>query len=138
MMELRPYQLDVIAECHRVIAAGHKRPLIVAPTAAGKTVIAAAIIQDALAKQMSVLVLAHTREIIKQTAAKIVRAQHRARHHPGRLHDEPDEPVQIASIQTLWTRAMRTRRMELPPADLLIIDEAHHCPATTYRKLIGA
>jgi len=137
-MELRPYQLDVIAECHRVIAAGHKRPLIVAPTAAGKTVIAAAIIQDALAKQMSVLVLAHTREIIKQTAAKLF--AHNIEHGiiQAGFMTRPDEPVQIASIQTLWTRAMRTRRMELPPADLLIIDEAHHCPATTYRKLIGA
>jgi len=33
---------------------------------------------------------------------------------------------------------MRTGRMELPPADLLIIDEAHHCPANTYRKIIDA
>jgi superfamily II DNA or RNA helicase len=28
--------------------------------------------------------------------------------------------------------------MELPPADLLIIDECHHCPAQTYRKIIDA
>ena len=41
-------------------------------------------------------------------------------------------------MQTLWMRAMRTNRMELPPADLLIIDEAHHCPANTYRKIIDA
>ena len=33
---------------------------------------------------------------------------------------------------------MRTNRMELPSADLLIIDEAHHCPANTYRKIIDA
>ena len=26
--------------------------------------------------------------------------------------------------------------MPLPAADLLIIDEAHHCPANTYRKII--
>ena len=29
-------------------------------------------------------------------------------------------------------------RMELPPADILIIDECHHCPAQTYRKIIDA
>ena len=28
--------------------------------------------------------------------------------------------------------------MELPQADLLVIDEAHHCPAGTYRKIIDA
>jgi DNA repair protein RadD len=45
--------------------------------------------------------------------------------------------VQVASIQTLWTRAMRLERMPLPAADLLIVDEAHHCPAETYRKIIA-
>lgn len=28
--------------------------------------------------------------------------------------------------------------MPLPPADLVIIDEAHHCPATTYKAVIDA
>jgi DNA repair protein RadD len=28
--------------------------------------------------------------------------------------------------------------MPLPPADLLVIDEGHHCPAATYRKIIEA
>ena len=28
--------------------------------------------------------------------------------------------------------------MELPTADLLVIDEAHHTPASTYRKIIDA
>lgn len=44
---LRPYQLDVIAECDRIIANGTRRIIIVAPTGAGKTIIAAAIIKAA-------------------------------------------------------------------------------------------
>ena len=28
--------------------------------------------------------------------------------------------------------------MDLPPADLLVVDEAHHCPAETYGKIINA
>ena len=47
-----------------------------------------------------------------------------------------DQSVQVASIQTLWSRAMRTDRMALPATDLLIVDEAHHCPANTYRQII--
>ena len=39
-------------------------------------------------------------------------------------------------MQTLWARAVRTSRMELPPADLIIIDEATTAPAYTYRKII--
>jgi DNA repair protein RadD len=85
-----------------------------------------------------VLVLAHTREIIKQTSAKLF--EHGIEHgiiQAGYM-TRPYEPVQVASIQTLWARAVRGNRMELPAADLLIIDESHHCPATTYRKIIDA
>ena len=84
MTELRPYQRDVIADIEREIAAGKRRIIAVAPTGAGKTVVAASIINDAVAKGQRVLVLAHTREIIQQTSAETVRLRHRARHHPGR------------------------------------------------------
>jgi superfamily II DNA or RNA helicase len=42
---LRPYQIDIIAQFHEAIAAGKRHILLVAPTGAGKTVIAAAIIR---------------------------------------------------------------------------------------------
>ena len=45
--ELRPYQVDVIDRVAAEIAAGRRKPLIVAPTGSGKTVIAAAIIAEA-------------------------------------------------------------------------------------------
>jgi DNA repair protein RadD len=82
--------------------------------------------------------LAHTREIIKQTAEKLF--AHEIEHGivQAGFVSKPWLPVQIASVQTLWTRAMRTNRMALPPADLLIVDECHHAPASTYRKIIAA
>jgi superfamily II DNA or RNA helicase len=46
--------------------------------------------------------------------------------------------VQIASIQTLHARAARSRKIELPPASLVIIDEAHHVRARTYMWLVQA
>jgi len=101
-------------------------------------VIASDIIQAEVALCRRVLVLAHRREIITQTSRK--------------LHDQgiengiiaagfmphPLEAVQVASIQTLDRRAIRTGTVDLPPADLLVIDEAQHCPASTYRKIIDA
>lgn len=138
MIKLRPYQSDVFAKCERVIAAGQRRPLVVAPTGSGKTVLATAIIQDAIKKGRRVLVLAHTREIIKQTSAKLF--AHGINHGiiQAGFMTRPEEPVQVASIQTLWTRAVRAQRMLLPAADVLIVDEAHHCPATSYRKIVAA
>jgi Type III restriction enzyme, res subunit len=71
MTELRTYQATVVAECERRIVAGERGLIIVAPTGSGKTIIAAALIKDAVTKGLRVLVLAHTREIIKQTSLKL-------------------------------------------------------------------
>ena len=135
-MNLRPYQGIVIAECNQTIANGQRRPLIVAPTGAGKAVIAAAIIKTAVADQRRVLVLGHTREIIKQTSLKLSGYQVEHGIIQADLVGNSNQSVQVASIQTLWSRAMRTDRMALPATDLLVIDEAHHCPANTYRQII--
>jgi DNA repair protein RadD len=134
MTELRPYQRDVIADIEREIAAGNRRIITLAPTGAGKTVVAAAIINDAVAKGQRVLVLAHTREIIKQTSLKL--SAYNIEHGiiQAGLVADPAQPVQVASIQTLWSRAMRRSIMPLPPANFLIVDECHHCPAEPIAK----
>jgi DNA repair protein RadD len=137
-LQLRPYQLDVINQCWQKLAAGVSRICLVAPTGSGKTVIAAEIIRSAVAKGKRVLVLAHTREIIKQTSLKLNAA--------GIAHGiimatdtvRPYEPVQVASVQTYWPRVMRTKRMDPPPADLVIVDECHHIRARTWFKIIDS
>jgi ERCC4-related helicase len=68
MTELRPYQLDVINQCRQKLAAGVSNICLVAPTGSGKTVIAAEIIRNAVAKGKRVLVLAHTREQARPTS----------------------------------------------------------------------
>ena len=137
-IELRPYQIDVIDEFERTVAAGSRQVLCVAPTGSGKTIIGAAIIKQFVAKWQNVMVLAHRREIISQTSEKLT--AHGIRHGiiQAGISPRPMERVQVASIQTLWSRAMRSDVMDLPPADLLVIDEGHHCPAQTYRKIIEA
>lgn len=52
MTLLRPYQREVVAEVEQRIAAGERRIIVVAPTGAGKTVIAAAIIEAAIASDL--------------------------------------------------------------------------------------
>ena len=136
--ELRTYQRDVIAEFERQVAAGKRRIITVAPTGAGKTVIVADIIRGFVGNYKSVVVLAHRREIIGQTSDKL---RERGIAHGiimAGTQQRPLEAVQVAAIQTLHRRAIHSDAMQLPPADLLVIDEAHHCPANTYRKIIDA
>jgi DNA repair protein RadD len=138
MTNLRPYQIDGIAAIDAAIAAGKRSPLLVSPTGAGKTVIFAAITKRAAAKGLRVIVLAHRREIIAQTSLKL--SANGVEHGIIRagLVMDLEQNVQVCSIQTLWARAIRTNKIPLPPADLLIIDEAHHVPARTYRKIVEA
>jgi DNA repair protein RadD len=136
-VELRPYQSDISAEFEHHVERGDPSILLVAPTGSGKTVIAAAIIAGCTRR---VLVIAHRREIVNQTSDKLT-----ARGIPHGIIQAGDEKklrpmaaVQIASIQTLHARAIRSSTMLMPLADLLIIDEAHHACAMTYKKVVEA
>jgi ABC-type uncharacterized transport system substrate-binding protein len=61
-------------------------------------------------------VLAHRREIVGQTSAKL--QAHGIPHGiiQAGVPERPLESVQVASIQTLHARAVRSDRMQLPPA----------------------
>jgi superfamily II DNA or RNA helicase len=135
MTELRPYQAEVAAEFERLVAQGKRRVIVVAPTGSGKTVIASAIIA---ATPRRTLVISHRREIVKQTSDKLTAAG--VSHGVIQAGDEkklrPMAAVQVASIQTLHSRAIRSSTMLMPIADLVIIDEAHHACAVTYRKIL--
>jgi DNA repair protein RadD len=137
-IELRPYQQEVVDEYGRMVAAGTRRIIIVAPTGAGKTVIAAEIIKRAAAAHKEILFVAHRNELLTQARDKlktfgidpgIIKA--------GRDKDaRPMAAVQVAGIQTLHARAVRAKSMELPPADVLFVDEAHHVRARTYQAIV--
>jgi superfamily II DNA or RNA helicase len=116
-MELRAYQEDVIAKVDEC-----KRPLIVAPTGSGKTVIASAIIQRHPNKH--VLFLAHRRELIHQPVATLKKCGVEAGYILAGMDANHMAQVQVGSIQTLTSRYVRGDR-DLPYADIVFIDEAH-------------
>ena len=130
------------AEPFRKIAAaqdkGKRHIILVLPTGSGKTVAAAAIVKRAIENRQRVLFLCHRRELISQASRKL--------HSLGVDHGiiqagfspRPGVPVQVASVQTLHARAIRSTAMDLPPADMVVVDEAHHVHARTYQRLLLA
>lgn len=123
---LRPYQEEAIAELRKVI---HRRPVYVAPTGSGKTVVAAAIVRLALERGKRCLFVAPSREVVFQSAEKMGRAG-------VFMAEESDlhSPVIVASAQTLDSRIRNDK--PTPAADLLIIDEAHHACAESWIRIV--
>ena len=128
MSELRDYQATAVEQIERT-----PKGLYVLPTGGGKTVIAGTVIELAVQRGDRVLVLTHRREILKQTSSKL--AIEHGLIQAG-LNIDLRYRVQVASMQTLWARCMRTDRLSLPLADLIIIDEAHHVAAYTWQAII--
>lgn len=130
-MNLRDYQHKAISDLRSAMQQGARAPLLCLPTGGGKTVILATIAAQAAAKGRRVLILVHRRELIHQTASKLAWAglDHGiiAAGHPA-----SDHAVHVASVQTL---VRRLPHMQWQPS-LVIIDEAHHAAAGSWRKIL--
>ena len=130
-MPLRPYQEQAIASV-RIAVMQSDKALLVMPTGSGKTVVFSEICRLANEKNKKVLILVHRRELVTQASDKLTKA--------GVEHgiiaagfDPSDQPVQVASVQTL---IRRLNTSSFTP-DLIIIDEAHHAVAGSWDKIIG-
>src|SRR5262249_12714861 len=137
-MELYDYQKDVIAKIEAFLASSVSRICLQAATGSGKTVIAAELIKRAVAVRQPVVFIAHRLELITQASKKLLRfdIDHAIIKAGFEMH--LGKKVQIASVQTLFTRAVRNKRIDLPPADWVFIDEAHHSRAMTYMAIVKA
>jgi hypothetical protein len=74
-LELRPYQRAAIDAIYDYFAAETGHPLLVLPTASGKSLVMAAFIQEVLAQWPAerIVILTHVRELISQNFAELIR-----------------------------------------------------------------
>lgn len=132
-MSLRPRQHQALADLRAAYKAGFRAPILVAPTGFGKTHTAAEIIRSAIEKGRTVWFLAHLREILFATSAKLRDEGIDHCYIMAGMPERPDAPVQIVMVQTA---ARRLGRYAQP--GLVIIDECHLAAADTYGKVIEA
>jgi len=133
-LTLRPYQEQAITAVEEALRRGVRRPLIVLPTGTGKTVVFASLIAR---RGGSALVLAHRDELLRQAAEKLKVADPTLGLGVGFVQagrDDTRAPVIVGSVQTL---ARQSRLARLPRwFDTVVVDEAHHAGARSYRRII--
>ena len=127
MLVLRPYQEQAKAAVYEHLRTRDDNPCAVVPTAGGKTPIMASICKDSVVQWNGrVLILAHVKELLQQTADKLNTVCPEVAfgvYSAGLKRRDTTHPVIVAGIQSVYRRAC-----ELDAFNLVMVDEAHLIP----------
>lgn len=132
-MLLRPRQ-KLFVERSLAALSTRDNTLGVAPTGAGKTIMLSAVTGNMTGDGAKACVLAHRDELTSQNRAKFARV------NPGIGTSVVDATAKSWEGQVTFAMAPTLSRASnlaaMPKLDLLVIDEAHHAIAESYRRII--
>ena len=139
MLTLRPYQQAAIAAIYGYFQENKGNPIVILPTAAGKSLVAASFIEGVLKSwpDQRILIVTHVRELIAQNHAEMIGLWPEAPagiYSAGLGKREARARILFAGIQSIHRRAA-----EIGHTDLVLIDEAHLIPgnsSTMYRRFL--
>lgn len=139
-MELRDYQRESVDAIYRYFEESDGNPLIVSPTASGKSYMMASFIHEVLEAwpDQRILILTHVKELIQQNYSELVEHWPLAPagiYSAGLRRRDADAQVLFAGIQSIHSRGN-----ELGAFDLILIDECHLAPRksdTMYRRFLN-
>jgi len=129
-IQLRDYQQRDVDALRAQYALGMLGVLFVLPTGGGKTFVFSYIAMNAAAKGTRVLILVHRQELLRQSSDSLYElgVDH------GQIAPKRSmtyDTVQVASVQTAVRRLDKIQK-----PGLIIVDEAHHAAAGSWRKII--
>lgn len=132
MIQLRDYQKQIIEDvAYEFQVQAKDRICAIAPCGAGKTITVGWMAQATAVKNRRTLFLVHRQELIQQSVETFMNMNIRHGVIATKYPRDYEPLVQIGSVQT----AVR-RLDEIPAPDFIVIDEAHHATAGTWRKVI--
>lgn len=141
MLTLRPYQQAAITAIYGYFQTHSGNPLVVIPTAGGKSLVMASFIEGVLKAwpDQRILIVTHVRELIAQNHAEMIGLWPDAPagiYSAGLGKREAQARILFAGIQSIHRRAT-----EIGHTDLVLIDEAHLIPgksSTMYRRFLDS
>jgi DNA repair protein RadD len=129
---LRDYQQDLIDRSRQGILDGSRSILIVAPTGAGKTALAAHILGTSAKRGKRSWFIVHRRELITQSSRTFERTGIKHNIVANGFTQTANEHTSICSIQTL------ARRLDgITQPDIIVWDECHHIASESWSKIFS-
>lgn len=130
---LRDFQAELVTRVRASFQSGKRSPLLVAPCGAGKTVLFSYFTQAVVRKGHRVLLLAHRAELLDQISATLNQFSVPHSFIAAGLPFNPASRVHVGSVMSV------VRRLDkIAHPDVVIIDEAHHSCAGSWKKVVAA
>jgi len=134
-MILRPYQHEAVNKTLDFIKDKKGNPIIIVPTAGGKSLICAELIKRL---NCNILLLSHTKEILEQNSEKLRRLAPEIPFgiYSASLGEKKIRPVTIGQIQSI-AKLVGSNRLSV--FDMVIVDECHRISkneSTQYQRVI--
>ena len=133
---LRVYQSEALRAVRDAYRAGKRRVIVSLPTGTGKTVVFAHF-PRVLNMKKRLLVLAHREELLLQARDKFrsIDPELKVEIEQAGTHAAADAKVVIASVPTLARSGARLSRLQPDEFSIVVVDEAHHAVAPSYRRI---
>lgn len=135
---LLPHQRTALRDLEQFASGRGPAGLVIAPTGAGKSRLLATWLAQRVAEHGErVLWLAHRRSLLQQASGELTRALGRPVPHvtASELGSTTARGV-VVSVASLSARPRALRRWARRGPAWLVLDEAHHAPARSFRTLI--
>ena len=130
-LTLRPFQSELVEVARQCFKSGKKAPLLVAPTGAGKTVLFSYFTKATVEKGNQVMLLAHRAELIDQISSTLDQFQVPHSYISAGMPYDPSAKVHIGSVMSVVRRLGKVTAPKV-----IILDEAHHCAAGSWKKIL--
>lgn len=130
VIELKPHQRIAVRAARE-----NEQGVIVSPAGSGKTIVGLEIIAE---KKLPALILVHRRQLSDQWIERIQSFLGISRKHIGQYSGAKKKigtQVTVALLQSLARKKDLTEIKER--FGTIIVDECHHIPATTFRKVVA-
>ena len=132
-INLREYQKEGVDEIRFSYMKGNDNVLFVLPTGGGKTVIFSHIAEQAAQKGNRVCILVHREELVNQSSEALDKIGVKHGIISAGQKMDLSYGVQIASV---WTLVRRLHKVPDTFFGLIVVDEAHHAVAGSWKKTI--